>query len=83
MLIRLLLIAGLCSALLAVAPASTRADDEGEDWGGEAAEELNDAAADAGEQMPIFPFGPGKSGIEEVTEENEEQLFDGSSSEEE
>lgn len=44
---------------------------------------MNDAAAEAGEQMPILPFGPGQSAIEEVTEENEEQFFDGSSEEEE
>jgi hypothetical protein len=51
-------------------------------WAGEAAEELNDAAADAGEQMPIVPFGPGKSAIEEVTQENEEEFFEESSGEE-
>lgn len=35
---RLLLIAGVCSAVLAAAPVSGRADDEAEDWVAEAAE---------------------------------------------
>ena len=33
--------------------------------------------------MPFLPFAPGKSAIEEVTQDNEEQFFDETSGEEE